>query len=49
MSSLHGEYVGLDATATDEWTITLGPLTLGTYSEELFAFVPHLTWNATPR
>lgn len=46
---LHGEYVGLDATATDEWTITLGPLTLGTYSEELFAFVPHLTWNATPR
>ena len=44
---LQGEYVGLEETATDEWTITLGPLTLGVYSEELFTFVPQLAWNPT--
>lgn len=44
---LQGEYVGLEETATDEWTITLGPLTLGVYSEELFTFVPQLAWKPT--
>lgn len=42
---LRGEYVGLQETAEGEWTITFGPLTLGTYSLSLMAFTEHLAWT----
>jgi len=42
---LKGEYVGVRETADEEWTITFGPLTLGTYSRAVLAFVPHVTWT----
>jgi putative transposase len=45
---LRGEYVALSATAEDEWTITLGPLTLGVYSRTLFAFTEQLAWTRPP-
>jgi len=45
---LKGEYVGVRETAEDEWTITFGPLTLGTYSLALLAFVPHVAWTPAP-
>lgn len=41
---LRGEYVALRETADDEWTVMFGPLTLGTYSLGLLAFVPQLVW-----
>jgi transposase InsO family protein len=42
---LAGEYVALEETAEDEWTVRFGPLTLGTYSPQLFAFTEHLVWR----
>ena len=45
---LTGEYVALRETADDEWTITFGPLTLGTYSRAVLAFVPHVAWTPAP-
>ena len=42
---LGGEYVALEETATDEWTIRFGPLMLGVYSATLFAFTEHLNWS----
>jgi len=44
---LINEYVSLDETADGEWTIALGPLTLGVYSERRLAFHEQLAW--TPR
>jgi len=46
---LSGEYVARHETAEEEWTITFGPLTLGTYSLGLFAFVPQVAWTPPPR
>lgn len=43
--ALAGEYVGLHETAEGEWTIALGPLTLGVYSDSLLAFSDRLAWN----
>ena len=45
---LRGEYVALRETADGEWTVTFGPLTLGTYSLELLAFEPRLAWTPAP-
>jgi putative transposase len=45
---LAGEYVALEETANDEWTVRFGPLRLGTYSRDLFAFTEHLTWSPQP-
>lgn len=45
---LVGEYVSLDETADDEWTITFGPLTLGTYSASALCFTEALAWHPTP-
>lgn len=42
---LGGEYVALEETANDEWTIRFGPLILGVYSANLFAFTEHLKWS----
>lgn len=42
---LAGEYVSLEETAEDEWTIAFGPLTLGTYSDSLLTFTERLAWN----
>jgi putative transposase len=42
---LRGEYVALRETAEAEWTVLFGPLTLGTYSLRLLAFVPQLAWT----
>lgn len=43
---LHGEYVGLTETAEDEWTISYGPLALGTFSVARDCFTEHLAWTA---
>jgi putative transposase len=45
---LGGEYVAFEETASDEWTVRFGPLVLGTYSRDLFAFTEHLTWSPQP-
>jgi transposase InsO family protein len=42
---LANEYVGLTATADDEWTITFGPLTLGSWSSADLCFTDALAWN----
>ena len=42
------QYVGLYASAEDEWTIAFGPLTLGVYSRSLLAFTEHLAWTPLP-
>ena len=42
-----GEYVSLDELAPGEWTIALGPLTLGTYSEHTLTFTEALAWHPT--
>jgi len=46
---LAGEYVGLTETAEGEWTITFGPLTLGTYSFDAFGFTDRLAWTPSTR
>src|SRR5213080_1399868 len=46
---LAGQYVALEETATDEWTIRFGPLLLGVYSRPLFAFTEHLSWSPETR
>jgi hypothetical protein len=43
--SLANEYVSLTETAEGEWTITFGPLTLGTYSEHALEFSDALAWT----
>jgi putative transposase len=43
------QYVGLIETAEDEWTIRLGPLILGVYSQTLLAFTEHLSWSPDPQ
>jgi putative transposase len=45
---LGGEYVAFEETANDEWTVRFGPLVLGSYSPDLFAFTEHLTWSPQP-
>ena len=45
---LAGEYVAFEPTANEEWSIRFGPLLLGTYSRDLFAFTERLTWSPTP-
>ena len=45
---LRGEYVALRETAEEEWALMFGPLTLGTYSLALLAFVPQLAWTPAP-
>lgn len=45
---LAGEYVSLAETADDEWTVTFGPLTLGTYSATTLTFTEALAWHPTP-
>lgn len=44
-SVLATEYVSLTETAEEEWTIAFGPLTLGTYSPQTFAFTEALAWT----
>jgi putative transposase len=43
-TALAHEYVGLESTADDEWTIRFGPLCLGVYSRALLSFTEGLTW-----
>jgi transposase InsO family protein len=45
---LTGEYVGVEETGEDEWTIALGPLRLGVYRAQDAAFVEALAWSAPP-
>jgi hypothetical protein len=45
---LTGEYVGIEETGEDEWTIALGPLRLGVYRAQDAAFVEALAWSAPP-
>lgn len=45
--TLAGEYVGLESTAADEWTISFGPLQLGVYSDTTLAFRPHVHWTTS--
>jgi len=45
---LGGQYVAFEETANDEWTVRFGPLVLGSYSPDLFAFTEHLTWSPQP-
>ncbi|HEY0996483.1 MAG TPA: IS481 family transposase [Gemmatimonadaceae bacterium] len=43
---LTGEYVGLYESAEGVWTVTYGPLTLGTYDESLMQFLDSVSWTA---
>ena len=45
---LAGEFLGLEQTAEGEWAIHLGPLTLGTYSDDSMTFTEQLAWTASP-
>jgi len=45
---LTGEYVGLEETGDDEWTITLGPLRLGYYRARETTFIAALAWSPLP-
>ena len=42
---LTGEYVGLEETGEDEWTISLGPLRLGYYRTTDAAFTDAVAWS----
>ena len=42
---LAGEDVALDPTAADEWTVSFGPLVLGTLHEETRSFTPESYWK----
>jgi putative transposase len=42
---LTGEYVGLEETGDDEWTISLGPLRLGYYRTTDAAFTDAVAWS----
>ena len=44
---LTGEYVGLEETGDDEWTISFGPLRLGSYRTIDVAFTEAVAWSPT--
>lgn len=43
---LTGEFVGLHERAEGLWTVSFGPLTLGTYDESLMHFLDEVSWTA---
>lgn len=45
--ALSGEDVSLDETGEDSWTISFGPLTLGTYHPPSHIFLPEIFWKPT--
>jgi len=42
---LAGEYVSLEETEADRWTVALGPLVLGLFDPTCHAFTPHFYWQ----
>jgi len=46
--ALSGEDVSLEETGDDTWTISFGPLVLGTYHPPSHIFLPETYWKTTP-